>query len=354
MKNLIAGRVVLIVMFLVSGYTFVYGQTITHTDGSALHTKYCYQDTGYGLTGLPAGGTFSGCGVTLGNGVWTFNPLLAAEGVSVFPYQCALKYTVNGQTVSRNLLVQKPVVIYPPLRDSQTCNGALLLQAGTLYAGAYQYRWEPAAPLDRTDTSIASGSITGTTTFRVIVTDASSSCTGTDSITVFVRPVPELTVSATQTINPRENVQLQVSGAASYQWSPATWLDNTRSAAPTASPHTPITYTVVGANEYGCRDTATVSILIREQLFVPNAFTPNGDGLNDRFFIANYGYQEVKTFRIFNRWGKEVFSTFDGLAGWDGSYQGNPAETGTYFYHIELSDRDDVAQTFRGELLLIR
>lgn len=354
MKYGMARPAVFIVIFLLSGYTLGYGQAITYTDGSPIATKYCYQDTVYGLSGIPAGGSFSGCGVTQENGIWTFNPQLAAEGLSVFPYQCALKYTVNGQTVSRNLLIQKPVVVYPPLRDSQTCNGYLHLQTGTLYAGAYQYRWEPGAPLDRTDTSVASGYITGTQQFRIRVTDVSSGCTGSDSITVFVRPVPELTVSATQTINPRENVQLQASGAASYQWSPATWLDNTRGASPMASPRTPITYTVVGANEYGCRDTATVSILIREQLFLPNAFSPNGDGLNDRFAIANYGYQEVKAFRIFNRWGKEVFSTFDGLAGWDGLYNGNPADAGTYFYHIELSERDDQVKTFRGDLLLIR
>lgn len=344
----------LIVMFLVSGYTFVYGQNITHIDGSTLTTKYCYQDTGYGLTGTPAGGTFSGCGVTLKNGVWTFNPRLAAEDVSVFPYQCALKYTVNGQTVSRNLLVQKPVVIYPPLRDSQTCNGALRLQAATLYAGAYQYRWEPAAPLDRTDTSIASGSITGTTTFRVTVTDASSSCTGADSITVFVRPVPELTVSATQTINPREEVQLQVSGAASYQWSPATWLDNTRSAAPTASPHTPITYTVVGANEYGCRDTATVSILIREQLFVPNAFTPNGDGVNDFFQLLPFDERvKLREMSIYNRFGQRVFTTRNITDQWDGTYSGKPADLDTYFYYVEYKIGEKTYK-LKGDVTLLR
>lgn len=226
--------------------------------------------------------------------------------------------------------------------------------SGLVSSSAHQYQWSPATPLARPDTSYTTGYLTATETFHIQVTDISSGCTGSDSITVFLRPVPQVAVSPNQTINARESVQLQASGAASYQWFPATWLDHSRRADPVATPQAPVTYTVIGANEYGCRDTATVDIQIRETLFVPNAFSPNGEGLNDVFAISNFGYQEVKSFRIFDRWGKEVFHTTNGLTGWNGNIKGTAAPADTYSYHIELRLRDDSTQILKGDLQLIR
>lgn len=64
--------------------------------------------------------------------------------------------------------------------------------------------------------------------------------------------------------------------------------------------------------------------------------------------------QEIKAFSIFNRWGKEVFRTAHGMQGWDGSYNGMPAASGTYCYPIELLQCDGTAQILRGEVQLLR
>jgi gliding motility-associated-like protein len=72
-------------------------------------------------------------------------------------------------------------------------------------------------------------------------------------------------------------------------------------------------------------------------LLVPTAFSPNGDGLNDRFMVFNNCVLNTFKLSIYNRFGQLVYSGFDPEKGWDGTYQGRPADAGVYFYHIEAS-----------------
>lgn len=332
-----------------------YSQTMTNGDGSALTTRHCYIDTLFPIAGAPAGGAFSGCGISQHNGQWYFNAVAATTGVTVFPYQCSISYTVNGQSVSRSMLVYKPVVITPALKDSATCNGHFVLEANTLYAGAYHYQWLPVAPLVKADTSYTAGYIDQTQLFVITARDLTSGCQGQDSITITRLPVPEVTiVPDTITIRSRELVPLQASGAVLYRWLPARWLSNDTIADPVARPQAPVVYTVTGYNEYGCYDTATATIRILEEMYVPNAFSPNGDGRNDVFKVENIGYQGVEEFRIFNRWGQQIYETVDGTKGWDGYYKGYPADAGTYYYVIRLRLRDNNPRVFKGQVLLLR
>lgn len=332
----------------------LHAQVITNQDGSPLSLRYCYTDHNYALAGQPAGGTFSGCGVFQQNGVWYFNPVSSTAGVTVFPYQCALNYTVNGSIVSKNVLIWKPVTIYPPLEDSNTCNGYIALHASTLYAGNYHYKWSPYLYLDHPDSSNTTGKIPGTQEFIITATDVTSGCIGRDTVVLTLSPAPSLTISHDTIIMARQQIKLYASGAAIYNWYPMKWLDTYTGDAVLAAPQAPITYTVVGSSEYGCSDTATVFVDIHDDIAIPNAFSPNDDGLNDVFQIYNYGYQKIQEFRIFNRWGQLVFQTMDGTKGWDGTQNGVPVTVGNYYYQIRLqSDEKDVA-LYKGEVLLLR
>ncbi|RQO30098.1 hypothetical protein DBR32_10960 [Taibaiella sp. KBW10] len=337
--------------------TIGYGQTltITNADGSAIIGRYCYADTDYQLSGQPAGGTFSGCGIMLKEGRWYFNPVKAAQGVTVFPYQCVLVYTVNGQSISRSMLVQKPVVVSPALQDTATCDGSFTVEAKLLYAGAYNYSWSPANLLERSDTSLASGHIDQTQQFIFTAQDVSSGCWGSDSLRVRLSPKPVLRISPEDTtITARQPVYYKAEGALYYLWTDASWLSDKLIGNPVAYPQESVQYTLIGINEYGCRDTATARVTVIDGMKIPNAFTPNGDGKNDVFRIANVGYQGVEEFRIINRWGQVVFETINGTDGWDGQYKGQPAEMGTYFYSIRLRLLDGSVKVFRGDLVLIR
>lgn len=330
--------------------------SITNGDGTALTTRYCHQDTDYLVTGNPAGGSFSGCGMVQRNGQWYFNPVTATQGITIFPYQCELIYTTaNNQSVTKLLLIQKPVVISPPLQDFGICVDTFMLRAEMLYAGAYDFQWTPAAFLERPDTSVSKGRITETTQFVLTATDRVSGCKGVDTIVVAKYPVPNVTLNTDYAlIKSRESVQLLATGARHYEWFPVAGLDHPAIAAPVASPREPTKYTVVGYNDYNCRDSAQVFIDINEALALPNAFTPNGDGLNDFFAVKNMGYQGVHGFRIYNRWGQLVFETLDALRGWDGMFKGLPAAQGTYFYEIRLALRDGKVKVFKGDVLLMR
>ncbi len=359
-----ASRIVSFVLVLCCLSIFSFGQSpqIVLGNGSPLPRYFCWDSTNYEIT-VSAGnkdGSFDGCGAFQKNGKWYFNPVVASVGVTVFPMSCNLSYTPpGGNKISRNITIAKPVVIHPPLVDTFTCNGHFSLIATTLYAGAYEYKWTPAAPLDRADTSVTDGYITTTTTFVITATDQQFAsqdffCSGSDTIVVVKHPEPELIVSGDTIINARDKAQLRASGALLYQWFPSQWLDNNMIPNPTTRPQAPIRYSVVGTNEFGCKDTAEIFVDLYEDLFVPNAFSPNDDGLNDVFRIENIGYQGVAEFRVFNRNGQEVFYTQDGTKGWDGTFNDNPAEGGTYFYVIRLVMRDGSIKVFKGDVTLLR
>lgn len=328
-------------------------QEIVNADGSVLTTEYCREDKDYGIAGQPAGGIFSGCGVFQQNGQWYFNPVTATAGVTVFPYQCTVSYAVNDTVIEVPVLVWKPVTLNL-IADSVTCDGDFSLLAQTLYAGDYNFSWTPATVLADPDASFTKGHIQQTKTFICTVTDQSNGCSSKDTITVLKSPLPQLRVSNDTMLVQHTSVQLFASGAATYTWTPAKWLDNPGSAAPVASPADSVTYTVTGTNEYGCSASAQVHIRLAEGIYFPNAFSPNGDGLNDEFRIVNFGYQDLKEFRIFNRWGQQVFFTMNGTKGWDGTFNSQPAEAGTYHYLIRLKLKNGVENTRRGDLTLIR
>lgn len=108
-------------------------------------------------------------------------------------------------------------------------------------------------------------------------------------------------------------------------------------------------------NDEGCADTATVEVFVYDvfEVIIPNVFTPNGDGINDRFepkAIGVYDYQ----LKVFNRYGEMVFqSTSLGLQ-WDGRVSGKKAQSGVYFYQIEMIDFRSIKHNYEGSLTLLK
>ncbi|WP_118976238.1 gliding motility-associated C-terminal domain-containing protein [Taibaiella koreensis] len=183
---------------------------------------------------------------------------------------------------------------------------------------------------------------------------------GCDTTILFaIAPYPGVQLSVvpqTATITYGDSIQLQASGALLYSWWPSGTVSNDTLSGPFVRPLQPTVYTVMGLNAYGCRDSATVKIDIDYQMpvFIPNAFSPNGDGVNDIFRLDNISYQKLAAFRIFNRWGQQLFETGDPLKGWDGTQQGVPCTTGTYYYLVVVNYPNGVTRTFKGDLTLIR
>lgn len=116
-------------------------------------------------------------------------------------------------------------------------------------------------------------------------------------------------------------------------------------------------YRLIVYTDYQCGDTAQGSIVIDDigENYVPNIFTPNNDGINERFFIKGESISQSEM-KIFNRWGGLVFETSDALVGWNGiaSSSGQPCSDGTYFYVIKITLEGKRKYTFKGPLQLQR
>lgn len=111
------------------------------------------------------------------------------------------------------------------------------------------------------------------------------------------------------------------------------------------------------ANDFGCSDTVNGSVRIRPDswIWLPNAFTPNGDGKNDVFLIQGDGMLEGSfLMRIFNRWGEEVFFSIDPNYAWDGTYNGHMAPLGSYVYRLEFHDLEYHLHEYTGTVTLFR
>ena len=194
------------------------------------------------------------------------------------------------------------------------------------------------------------------TRYAAIMTDIYG-CSDTMFVNSIVRQSPVVNIlNRDTTIKYGQSVQLLVSGAFLYSWSPLSSLTNPNISNPWASPTEPTTYYVIGLAENGCRnvDSVKVNIDYRDNLFVPSAFTPNGDGTNDVFRISNITFQKLQEFRVFNRWGQEIYSTTDPKKGWDGSWKGVPQDMGTYQYLIRVAYPDGYIETYKGDVTLIR
>lgn len=92
-----------------------------------------------------------------------------------------------------------------------------------------------------------------------------------------------------------------------------------------------------------------------EEIFIPNAFSPNGDGMNDEFRITTSTGLEVIDFAVYNRWGVKVWSSYDMYRGWDGSYQGQLQDMGTYYYLFKYKCLYD-GNTYikKGDVILVQ
>lgn len=182
-------------------------------------------------------------------------------------------------------------------------------------------------------------------------------CPDTLQTTVNVWDLPNVRINNMDTtISFGQSVQLYVLGASNYVWTPSGSLSDPNSPAPLASPAQTTNYIVTGADSNGCtsRDTVTVAIDFHKNLLVPTAFTPNGDGLNDEFKIVNASFQRLMEFRVFNRWGQEVFSTTNINKGWDGTWKGVPQEMAAYQYIIRVAIPDGNTEMYKGDVTLIR
>lgn len=151
-------------------------------------------------------------------------------------------------------------------------------------------------------------------------------------------------------------IQLQASGGATYVWSPATGLSDPDIADPVALISQDTRYTLTAYTSAGCASSAAILIKVFKgpAIYVPSAFTPNGDGINDVLKIVAPGIKQLNYFRVFDRWGREVYHSTDLQATWDGTASGHPVPSGTYVWMVMGIDLTGKPLTEQGTVLLLR
>lgn len=178
---------------------------------------------------------------------------------------------------------------------------------------------------------------------------------GCDSIRFYQLKVhkdpKELELQAEDCFENKDSVVLQASsGYTNYQW-----MNGSSVPAPTFTVYHPGVYWVSTSNICG---TATDSIEIFERcdfpIYMPDAFTPNGDGLNDVFGVPPQNHNRLVSLTIYNRWGQVIFRTNQIKEGWDGRYLSQPVSAGIYIYHLEMKGLSGRPVSQSGRLLLIR
>lgn len=170
-------------------------------------------------------------------------------------------------------------------------------------------------------------------------------------------PVTVSIVTATANAGPDVTIiqgklaELRASGGATYSWEPAAGLNNPNVRNPIASPAETTTYTVTVTTAEGCQATDEVTVTVVPALVIPNAFSPNRDGVNEVWEIENFeNYPDIRV-EIFNRWGNLIFRSEGYATPWDGTYRGQDLPVATYYYMIYLTSSD---RPISGNVTIIR
>jgi gliding motility-associated-like protein len=191
-------------------------------------------------------------------------------------------------------------------------------------------------------------------------------CEDTTSHAVVVVPLPTATpVSNPITIISGASAQLNMEYTGpivSYNWLPVQHLSCTDCPQPTANPQFTTDYKLQIQDRYGCKNSSDITVKVicnGQNFFIPNTFSPNGDGINDMFYLRGTGLFRVNSMMIFNRWGEVVFEkknfqVNDPMAGWDGTYKGKKATPDVYIYQVEIVCDNGETMKYSGNIALIQ
>ena len=176
----------------------------------------------------------------------------------------------------------------------------------------------------------------------------------TDSL--IIKFIPPASVSAGNTRYVLQGYKITLNPTVSdedvhYLWSPNVDMNSDTVKNPVVTGDQDITYTLTITDKRGCVAASSVRVIVSPQLTISNAFTPNGDGINDRWDVVGLVAYEKATIDVFNRYGQKVFHSLGYATPWDGTYNGSPLPMGVYYYVINTNVKN---QVLSGSLTIIR
>ena len=245
------------------------------------------------------------------------------------------------------------------------CTGSFIQLAAS---GADRYQWQPPTGLSNPGISNPVATPSVSTLYTVTGSDNVGCFADTQQVYIEVAPLPVFSIKDSfVTLNAGSQYTITTTSSPdviSWKWEPPTGLQTPVSAQPVASPKTKTTYIGTGINNWGCTatDQITIDVLCNNaNVFIPNTFSPNRDGVNEIFLPRGKGLYSIKSMKVFNRWGVAVFEKWNFAAnnqtqdgGWDGNYQGKPQPSDVYIYVIDIVCENGTPLSYKGNVTLIR
>ena len=224
-----------------------------------------------------------------------------------------------------------------------------------------KFHWSPSSLISDTNSLATSAHPEESMYFILSATD-NKGCPKAASDSVFIKVLPQIKAFAGNdtSIVVGQPLQLNASGGTSYIWSPAFNLTATNINDPVATFYEPvdnIKYMVRVYDEAGCVDSAFIAVRIFQSgpvIYIPNAFTPDNDGKNDRIRPIAAGMVKIEYFRIYNKWGQLVFQTNQNGKGWDGKINGTLQGSQTFVWEVKATDYKGQPYVQKGTVTLIR
>ena len=263
---------------------------------------------------------------------------------------------------SINITVKKPFnVTIIPQADSICLGESTHLNASY----AENYIWTPASSLNNAFIRDPIANPGTNTIYKVLAFDSSNCFKDSAFVNISVFNYPTVNAGADKIIRAGTSITLTPtysSDVISWLWSPASGLNCTNCIAPVATPGGTTTYTLKVQNKGACSAEDQVTIVVtcdNENIFIPNTFSPNGDGINDVFFPRGTGINMIRGMKIFNRWGQVVFerSNFyanDPASGWDGLVGGKQVSSDVYIFVIDVICNNGEVITKTGNVTLLK
>ena len=319
----------------------------------------CYGDS---LTIVPVlnapADSFSWRPATGINDTTSRSPTVSPSDTIKYYLTAKMGYCERTDSIQINVL-KKPVANAGP--DTTICfnTSATLHGSATNLSGGVKYLWTPsydvADPYSATTTVMPKAGRANAYLLQVSDTYGCNFRVYDQVVVTMNPPVPAFAGNDTIASMGIPH-QLYGSGGSKYLWSPANVLDNPLLQNPTAMLQNDTEFNLLVRDTLGCVGTSSVSIKVYKgtKYYVPNAFTPNGDGLNDVFTAIAPGIQQTDYFRIFNRWGKIMYETKNTRKGWNGNYSGIAQPPGVYVWIIKGLDINGKVIELKGTVTLIR
>ncbi|UAY52769.1 gliding motility-associated C-terminal domain-containing protein [Ferruginibacter albus] len=285
------------------------------------------------LTATPTGGTFSGRGVS-GN---TFTPSAAGVGLDTLTYTYSTGPNCSGTSKQTVEVAASGTLTINPVNPLCTTSSPVTLVTSA-NGGVFSGNGSNAITGNTFDPSVS-----GAGTFLITYTIPNSNCTTPGQITIVVNNAPVANAGADQQIHFGDIVTLDGSASTghnlAYAWTPDNGLTNAAAVSTTGKPLSTTTYTLTVTDDANCVSSDDVNIEVSGLCVFPSkSFSPNGDGINDKWFVIADDCGATANVNVYNRWGGLVYhsNNYANSRGWDGTYKGNNSPDGTYYYVIDV------------------